>query len=489
MTGATTQKASRLPLTTQLVYGVGTVAFGIKDNGFNALLMIYYNQVVGLPAAWVGAAIMIAMLLDAVVDPVVGQWSDSLRSRWGRRHPFMYASVLPVGLFYFLLWSPPAGLSDPLLFAYLLVIASATRIVIGIYEIPSTALLAEFTQDYHERTKLVAWRFFFGVVGGILMGIFVFSVIFADDPAAPGGLLDPSGYLQYAAIAAPLMAITIFISTLGTHGRIATLVEPPPPRRESLLTTLRNMAATLFHRTNAPLLIGSIFGSMAGGLNASLTIYLHTYFWELSARSIALLTSSGLLGVALAFIFVLPLSKGFGKKWTTLTLYFITMIAIVLPVGLRLTGLFPQNGDAMLVPLLFAFSTVVTMSVIAAAILTASMVADVTDQILLQTGRQSEGLIFSATTFVNKTVSGMGVLVSGVLLALVGFPEDAKPGLVGSDTVNGLAIVFALSTFVFVSIALAIMSLYPVSREDHENAVAELTRRRQTAAGGGAEEG
>ena len=486
MQEANTQKATRLPLTTKLVYGVGTVAFGIKDNGFNALLMIYYNQVVGLPAAWVGAAIMIAMVLDAVVDPLVGQWSDSLRSRWGRRHPFMYASVLPVGIFYFLLWWPPSGLSDPLLFAYLLALSSATRIVLGVYEIPSTALLAEFTQDYHERTALVAWRFFFGVVGGILMGIFVFSVIFADDPTAPGGILDPSGYLQYAAIAAPLMALTIFVSTLGTHGRISTLVAPPPAPRVSLLQTLRNMFATLFHRTNAPLLIGSIFGSMAGGLNASLTIYLQTYFWELTAKSIALLTASGLLGVALAFIFVLPLSKGFGKKWTTLTLYFITMMAIVLPVSLRLAGLFPQNGDPLLVPLLFGFSTVVTMSVIAAAILTASMVADVTDQILLQTGRQSEGLIFSATTFVNKTVSGMGVLVSGLLLALVGFPEDAKPGLVGSDTVNGLAIVFVVATFVFVSAALAIMSLYPVSREDHENAVEELSRRRQAAADGGA---
>ena len=63
------------------------------------------------------------------------------------------------------------------MFAYLLLMTSATRIVIGIYEIPSTALLAEFTQDYHERTELVAYRFFFGVVGGILMGIFVFTVI------------------------------------------------------------------------------------------------------------------------------------------------------------------------------------------------------------------------------------------------------------------------------------------------------------------------
>jgi glycoside/pentoside/hexuronide:cation symporter, GPH family len=472
------EKKGKVPWTTKLVYGVGTIAFGIKDNGFNALLMIYYNQVIGLPAVWVGTAIMIAMIVDAVLDPVVGQWSDSLRSKWGRRHPFMYASVMPVGLFYLLLWMPPSGASDPILFVYLLLIASTTRIFIGVYEIPSTALLAEFSQDYDERTELVAYRFFFGVVGGILMGIFVFTAIFADDPAAPGGLLDASGYVKYAWIAAPIMATAIFVSSIGTHRRIASLKLPPPPPRQSLLRTAKEMAATLFHKANAPILIGSIFGSMAGGVNAALTIYMQTYFWELSANHIAVLTSSGLIGVVLAFIIVLPLSKWFGKKWTTLSLYALTLAAIVLPVCLRLAGLFPVNGDAVLVPLLFGFNTIVAMSVVAAAILTVSMVADVTEQILLTTGRQSEGLVFSATAFVNKTISGMGILVSGLILALVGFPDDAKPGAVDPLTISHLATVFAIATLVFTGAALVCMSFYPVSRDSHQSAVRELARKR-----------
>ena len=471
-------KTAKLPWTTKIVYGLGTVAFGIKDNGFNALLMIYYNQVIGLPAAWVGAAIMLAMAADAALDPIIGQWSDSLRSKWGRRHPFMYAAVIPVGIFYFLLWQPPSGATDGALFAYLLLMTSATRIVIGIYEIPSTALLAEFTQDYHERTELVAYRFFFGVVGGILMGIFVFTVIFANDPASPGGILDASGYLEYAGIAAPLMAITIFLSTLGTHSRISSLVTLPPPVRQSLWRTLKDMAGTLFDRTNAPILVGSIFGSMAGGLNAALTIYMQTYFWELTADKIALLTASGLLGVALAFVIVLPLSKLFGKKRTTLSLYAVTLLGIVAPVILRLLGLFPDNESPLLVPLLFAFMTIVAMSVVTASILVASMVADVTDQILLKTGRQSEGLIFSATTFVGKTVSGMGVLVSGLILTLVGFPEEAKPGVVDISIVHNLAFWFALATLVFTSMALIIMSFYPVSEDDHRFAVEENARQR-----------
>jgi hypothetical protein len=155
-----------LSFKTRLLYGSGTIAFGVKDQGFNALLMLFYNQVIGLPAAWVGSAIMIAMIADALFDPLLGQYSDNFRSRLGRRHPFMYAAALPIGIFYLLLWSPPDA-SDTVQFAWLVVTAIFVRFSISLYEIPSTALLAEFTSDYDERTKLVAARFFFGVCGGL----------------------------------------------------------------------------------------------------------------------------------------------------------------------------------------------------------------------------------------------------------------------------------------------------------------------------------
>ncbi|NRD89534.1 hypothetical protein C8024_08880 [Sphingopyxis sp. BSNA05] len=156
----------QLSFKTRLLYGSGTIAFGVKDQGFNALLMLFYNQVIGLPAAWVGSAIMIAMIADALFDPLLGQYSDNFRSRLGRRHPFMYAAALPIGIFYLLLWSPPDA-SNIVQFAWLVMTAIFVRFSISLYEIPSTALLAEFTSDYDERTKLVAARFFFGVCGAL----------------------------------------------------------------------------------------------------------------------------------------------------------------------------------------------------------------------------------------------------------------------------------------------------------------------------------
>ena len=97
----------RLGLPTRFFYGFGSVAFGVKDNGFSYFLQFFYTQVVGLPAATVGLAIMFALVIDAFIDPMIGQLSDNTRSRWGRRHPFMYASAIPVAASYLLLWNPP----------------------------------------------------------------------------------------------------------------------------------------------------------------------------------------------------------------------------------------------------------------------------------------------------------------------------------------------------------------------------------------------
>jgi len=86
----------RVDSTTRLLYGIGAVASVSRTTASRFFLLLYYNQVLGLPARWVGAGILIALLIDGMVDPIIGHVSDHLHARWGRRHPFMYAAALPV---------------------------------------------------------------------------------------------------------------------------------------------------------------------------------------------------------------------------------------------------------------------------------------------------------------------------------------------------------------------------------------------------------
>ena len=128
----------RIGIPTKIAYGFGSAAYGVKDSGFKSFLLLFYNQVVGLPAASVGIAILIAMLVDSLLDPIIGHVSDNWRGKWGRRHPMMYASAIPAALSFLLLWNPPQGWSDTALLGYLIVVAVIARTCITVYEIPSS---------------------------------------------------------------------------------------------------------------------------------------------------------------------------------------------------------------------------------------------------------------------------------------------------------------------------------------------------------------
>lgn len=475
LTKAPTAREAR-PWRTRILYGLGTVAFGVKDQGFNALLMLFYNQVIGLPAAWVGAAIMIAMVADALFDPFLGQYSDDFRSRWGRRHPFMYAAALPIAISYLFLWTPPDA-SHQVQFVWLLATAIVVRLSISLYEIPSTALLAEFTDDYDERTRLVAARYFFGVLGGLVMTVVTFNYLLRPTPEQPVGQLNAAGYATYAWVAAAVMLISVLVSSLGTQKRALMNPSPPPTERMPMGRLLKEMAAVLVHPAYISIISASLFFAIASGLTTSLSLYFSTYFWLLSSPDIAAIASTSVIGIVLAFVVALPLSGRIGKKYAAMAMFSLSLLAGCTPILLRLAGLFPANGEPLLLWLLMAQMSLSITGFIGGSILTVSMIADVTDRIQLETGRRSEGLLFSAATMIGKAVSGMGILMTGVVLTLVGFPEQAQPGHVDQNVLNALALVFVTAASLSTGIAIFCLSRYPINRAQHLENVRLLAER------------
>ena len=113
-------------------YAFGAVAYGVKDAGFGTFLLLFYNQVVGLPSATVGLVVMVALLIDAFVDPAVGFLSDRTRTRWGRRHPWMYGSALPIMVGWVLLWNPPSGWGQGATLGWLFACAVLVRTAVSV---------------------------------------------------------------------------------------------------------------------------------------------------------------------------------------------------------------------------------------------------------------------------------------------------------------------------------------------------------------------
>lgn len=453
-----------MQLTTKLFYGFGSVAYGVKDNGFAFLLLLFYNQVLGLPAAWVGAGIMTALIVDAVTDPIVGYASDNLHSRWGRRHPFMYAAALPVGVVYFFLWSPPAGLSPESLLAYFVAVAILVRVCITFYEIPATSLVAELSDDYDERTSMLAYRYFFGWWGGLAMSLLAYFVFL---PQGQGGVLYRAGYAHYGLAASLVMVAGILTSALGTHRHIPHLKSPPQHQGFELRRTLRELGETLGNRSFRLLFLSALFTAMATGVTTSLNLYFNTFFWEFKTTEIGLLTLPLFLSAVLALVLAPIMSRRFGKKRAAIGVAMIAFLGSPLPILLRLLGLFPANGTDALIRTLMIFNTVDVTLIITASILVSAMVADVVEESELSTGRRSEGVFFAARTFVQKAVHGIGTFGATMLLAAVDFPKDAVPGSVSPDVIRNLGLVYIPTLMLVYLVAIGLLAGYRISRESH----------------------
>lgn len=475
----TAAPAERVPKLTQILYGFGSVAYGIKDNGFSTLLLLFYNQVVGLPSALVGLAIGIALILDAFVDPIVGNISDNIDTRWGRRHPFMYGCILPVMLGYLLLWFPPEG-SDMVRFWYLLGIAFVVRASISCFEIPAATLVAELTKDYDDRTAITAWRYFFGWTGGLIMSIFVYSVLLVKTAEYPVAMTNRDGFSTYAFIAAGVMGFSVLVAALATHSRI-----PAFPKQtdhgETLLQSFRSIFSIFHNKAFGIVMLGGVFAYTIQGIGFALFPYLYGYYWALEQWQTSLYLFLLIFAATIASMIAPWASRKLGKRKAIVLFTIGSATLSAAPYFLSWLGLFPERGSPALMPILFTLVGGGTASNIVGFIVGASMMADVVEDSEEKTGRRSEGLFFAGSFFMQKCTTGIGLSAAGLILALVDFPEQANPATLGDDVRNRLALTYAILVLVIGLASALVFAFHPHSKEAHEARIARLAKKSDAA--------
>ncbi len=428
----------------------------------------------------VGIAITTALVFDAISDPIVGYWSDNFRSRWGRRHPFMYLSALPVALSYFLLWTPPADWSETGLFWYLLILAVFIRTLITIYETPSTALTPELTEDYNERSSLISFRYFFGWTGGIATTVMMFLFVFPSmaTEAIPDGRFNRDSYEILGFVASGLIFVSILVSAVGTHSRIPYLKTPPPPRQFTVGMIFREIFETLANRSFVALFIGALLGAVASGLSAALSFYFYTYFWEFSSTETGIITMGAFLSAGLGFVLAPIVTRAMGKKRGAMVTGLVAFIGAPLPVLLRLVDVLPDNGTPFIFWFVFCVQIIDLGLIICFQILFSSMIADLVEQAELKTGRRSEGVFFSTVTFVRKAVQGLGLMVASFVLYLAEFPAGATVDQVSDESIWRLGAYYVPSILALWLGMMAVVSLYQLSRDQHEANLRKLAANR-----------
>jgi GPH family glycoside/pentoside/hexuronide:cation symporter len=467
--------AAALPRSLKVMHGLGSVAYGVKDNGFSVFLLIFYNQVLGIDAGVVGTVIMAALIFDAFADPIIGELSDRTQSKWGRRLPWLYTAAIPLGIIWLLLWHPPEmGQTGTII--WLFCTAVLARSLVAMCEVPSIALVPELTADYDERTRLMRYRFLFGWAGGLLMLIFAYGIFFTGEK----GVSDPAGYDAYSVWGALMMTGAVLISALGQHRHVAKQ-SPPAPRGVGLGHAFAEAKVTLSNRAFLWLVSAAVFGLINQGLTFALTNYQLGFLWQLQQMEMLYYALILFTTVIVAFIIVPPLSARLGKKNAAILLALISMTFTAGLYGSWLLDLVPGAPNNPSILFMFALVAMTNSAAVGMMMLTSSMMADVVEASQQETGRRSEGLFFAGYFFMQKCAVGIGTFAAGMILTFADFPQNAVPGRVDIAVLDGLALYYMGTVLVLGVIGVLVLRHFPISRESHNERLRVLNTAAESA--------
>jgi glycoside/pentoside/hexuronide:cation symporter, GPH family len=470
----------------KLAYGSGSIADGAKNAAFNSFLLYYYTAVLGLPGTLSGLAIFLALCVDAITDPLVGSISDNFASRWGRRHPFMYFAAIPMGLCFYALFSPPAGLGSHGLFLWLTSFAIGVRLFLTFYMVPSGALAPEMTTHYDERTSLVSFRWLLGWLGSLSVSGAGWFWFFRDSGAGIDGRLEAANYPALGLYCCLLVTTAILVSSAGTHSLIPSLRRPQRVGRLFSPTRFAGeVRNALANRSYRMLLAGSLFSASALGVQEVFGTYMYTYFWEFRSEWLGTLALLGVIPVFAGVALARPVSGRLDKRRAAIALASFAVLFGPVAVAARLLGVMPANGEPLLFWLVAVHGGLIVLAAIQIGILFSSMIMDSIDESELATGLRQEGIFVSAIAFTNKAVSGLGNFVGGLLLDAIGFPRGAAQAAVGAvpeQQVILLGLLQGPGMMFFYLCSLIFLVRYQISRERYREIVHALAERARTDA-------
>ena len=405
-------------------YSVGAIANGIKTDTFTFFLLFFYSRVIGLDPLLASLAIGLALIIDSFTDPLMGTISDRTNTKYGRRHPFMFVSFLPIAIFYILLFTPKPdwGLSQSQLFLWMFISASMTRIGMTFFEVPHRSFGAEITKDYLERTKLFSWREMFAWTAGICNAFLAYNIFFKSTPEYSYGQLNPDAYFPLAITGAFMMVLSIIYSSLSTIKEIDNLSSWKGSI--SISEIFSELKIAISNKSFILFFLGSLSLSISWGLLNSLTLFINTDFWGLKGNQIGIFLYIYFCAAFVAFYITPKLVSKIGKR--NFVLFCVFGVAFASPIAFISYNLVltPDNGSSSLVLFLCLPLVVISTLSIAGNMTRDAMIGDIADEVDLQSGKRQEGVLYSAVSFVQKVNTAIGALTGGLTLWVLNITKE-----------------------------------------------------------------
>ena len=461
----------RAPFLVKSLFGFHGAVDYLVFLAYELFVLFYYNQVLGLSGVLTGMAILISMIADAISDPVVGSWSDNIRSKYGRRHLFMFGSIIPLGISFWLVFAPPSDLGGYALFAWLTVTSIALRLALTFFAAPASAVVAEISPLKSDRAEIGIYRQFISAIAQLGLIYVAFSIFFQASPEFANGQENAAAYPSFAlAVSFALMAFMLISSSASYRHikRFEATLSVSQRAGFSIVKALKGWGDAILDLKNfRAVFLGLFFATTMGSTYRGMSLYFGTYMWELDPdqiRNWQQIMLIGMLAMAVGARFVVQRVE---PKYPYLIGYFILSMSYILPPALTIAGLMPPAGSEQIALTLYAFNAAAGMGAGLLMICSLIMFAEATDEYHFVKAVSQTGMLFGLMTFGNKAASGLGKVVAGWITEAVGFPDKENIDLLTDRILFDLGLYVVLVMAVMGSIGFLFFCTYKLTRERH----------------------
>ena len=472
------ERVGRLSFSTKLFQGIGAIPDTVKNWTFNTFILLYYNQILGVDPTLVSIALAVAIVFDAITDPLVASLSDNLSTRWGRRHPLMLIGAAPLGFALYGVFVPLPGLDEMGLFVWLMAFVILTRGLMTLFFVPWAAIAAELSDDYDERTSVMAFRYAVGWTIGVSFPLFIYSFVMPGTPEYPIGQLNPEQYPTMALCAGFLLTAGALATTLLTRREIPYLRQHATTQaRFSFVRSARELWRVLQNRQFALVFLIVLLSSAISGTTANIGIYMTTFFWGLTTEDLRWFALAS-IGALIAFPLVAATQRRWDKKHVMLVCSTISLFDGVILVSLRFFEVLPDNGNPLLLVILVGMAVFGVGIAVIQGIIGSSVIADVLDDHELRTHYRQEAMFNAALSFSGKAISSVGIIISGLILDLIDLPRGVAPADIAPGTIARLGLVVGICIPLLHLLPISLITRYKLTRRAHADIRRELDQRR-----------
>jgi GPH family glycoside/pentoside/hexuronide:cation symporter len=471
---ATTQKEARLSIWTKLIFGSGDWS----SSSFGTLRQIFYaifiTDVVGLEPRLASFAALVGIFWDAINDPLVGIISDRIRTKWGRRRPFLLWFSIPFGLgFVILWWAPPfesqITLAAFVTFAFMLSDTFQTLVIVPLY-----ALTPEITPDYDERTSLTGYRMFFNLFASLIIAVAAPAIV---DSVLASGATQQQGYLIVGSLFGGLATIPLLLIFFFIRERERGQQEIEQGQNASLIESIRTAWGNVPFRfaTGLYMLNWITFDIVA------LALPFFVAYWVSSGnlldKALGLPVESAVFALLLiTSVLLLPFWVWMSNQFNKNIAYIIGM-SFWAAVQLLLFTIQPGQITYILVLSVFA-----GISVSSAHVLPDALFPDVIEWDELRTRRRQEGIYYGIKNFIRKMTGALAIFIALQALGWVGYqapPEGATFFQQSPQALLAIRILIGPFGALLLFSAVGMAWFYPLTRERHARIRKLLARRKE----------